>query len=471
MLLKIATTHTPATDLGFLLRKHPENVHRADLSMGKSVIFFPEASEDRCEAALYLDVDPVQLVRGRKGAAGPAMLDHYVNDRPYAASSFLCVAMARTLRDAMAGRAPEREELAEKAIPLELTVTPLHSKDGDEILRRLFEPLGYTVETEAALLDDQYPDWGKAPCQTLRLKATIRLSEALTHLYVLIPVLDDGKHYWVSDDEVEKLIAKGGEWLQAHPERDLVAKRYLRKRRYARAALSVLDEKFGAPLEEDETEDEVAAAAEEALEKPMGLNAQRYEDVTAALIDLGARHICDLGCGEGNLLARLMKERDFKRIVGFEVSTMELEKAERRLKLERMSPTQRERIDIYRGSLVYEDERLEGFDAITLVEVIEHVDAERLDALERVVFARAQPGAVIVTTPNREYNAVFETMTPGTLRHADHRFEWTRAEFEAWASGVCNRQSYTVRFEGIGEAVDAFGHPTQMAIFERRADQ
>lgn len=471
MLLKIATTHTPATDLGFLLRKHPDNVHRADLSMGKSVIFFPEATKARCEAALYLDVDPVQLVRGRKGAAGSAMLDHYVNDRPYAASSFLSVAIARTLRDAMAGRAPEREELAETAIPLELTVTPLPSKDGDGILRRLFEPLGYEVELEAALLDDQHPDWGPAPCQTLRLKGSVRLCDALTHLYVLIPVLDDGKHYWVGDDEVEKLIAKGGEWLQAHPERDLVAKRYLRKRRYARAALSVLDEKFGTPLEEDETEDEVAAAAEEALEKPMGLNAQRYEVVTAELLGLGARHICDLGCGEGKLLSRLMKERDFKRIVGFEVSTIELEKAERRLKLDRMSPTQRERIDVYRGSLVYEDERLEGFDAITLVEVIEHVDAERLDALERVVFARAQPGAVIVTTPNREYNAVFETMTPGTLRHADHRFEWTRSEFEAWATAVCNRQSYTVRFEGIGDAVDAFGHPTQMAIFERRADQ
>lgn len=465
MFLKIATTHQPATDLGFLLRKNPANVHRADLAVGKSIIFFPEATEDRCEAVLALDVDPVQLVRGRKGSnRGQSMLDHYVNDRPYAASSFLSVAIARTLRDAMAGRAPEREALAETEIPLELVVTPLPCKGGDEVVRRLFEPLGYEVQTKTEPLDNQYLEWGDSPYRALQLKGTKRLADALSHLYVLIPVLDNDKHYWVGDDEVEKLIAKGGEWLQAHPERELIANRYLRRRRYAREALALLDEKFGIE-EESEALDE--GAEEEALEKPMGLNAQRYEAVTAALQRLNVRKVCDLGCGEGKLLTRLMKEKSFERVVGFEVSTIELEKAERRLKLDRMSPTQRARIDIFRGSLVYEDDRLEGFDSITLVEVIEHVDMERLDALERVVFAKARPGSVIVSTPNFEYNQLFEGMTPGQLRHGDHRFEWTRAEFANWAESVCERQGYSVAFEGIGEAHDTIGHPTQMAVFTR----
>lgn len=463
MLLKIATTHHPATDLGFLLRKNPANVHRTDLAVGKSVIFYPQATEERCEAALMLEVDPIQLVRGRRGSRGSALLDHYVNDRPYAASSFLSVALARTLRDAMSGNAPERETLAQTPIPLELMVTPLPCRGGEDIVRRLFEPLGYAVEIETARLDDAHPEWGDSPYVTLRLSGELRVADALTHLYVIIPVLDNAKHYWVGEDEVDKLIARGGEWLQAHPERELIANRYLRKRRFAREALSLLDEKFGADDEEPAEEDE----KEEGLERPMRLNDQRYEAVVAALARLGVRRVCDLGSGDGKMLARMMKERNFERIVGFEVSTIELEKSERRLKLERMSPSQRARIDIYRGSLVYEDERLEGFDAITLIEVIEHVDAERLDALERVVFAKARPGAVIVSTPNVEFNATFEGMTPGELRHADHRFEWTREEFEAWAAGVCTRQGYEAVFEGIGEADPELGHPTQMAVFTR----
>ncbi|MEL6790443.1 MAG: 3' terminal RNA ribose 2'-O-methyltransferase Hen1 [Pseudomonadota bacterium] len=467
MFLKIATTHKPATDLGFLLRKNPANVHRADLNFGRTVVFYPRAEEDVCEAVLMLDVDPIQLVRGRKDSRGQSLLDHYVNDRPYAASSFLSVAIARVLRDAMSGRAPEREALAETEIPLELTISPLPCSGGEEVLKRLFEPLGYAISSDAVPLDDNHSDWGESRYRTVTLKTMCRLSDALTHLYVLIPVLDNSKHYWIGDDEVEKLIAKGGEWLQSHPEREMIAGRYLRRRRYAREALTLLDEKFGVTAEAEETADEKAAAGEEALEKPLGLNAQRYEIVASVLQRLGARKVCDLGCGEGKMLSRLMQERFLERIVGFEVSTAELEKAERRLKLDRMSPSQRARIDVYRGSLVYEDDRLEDYDAITLVEVIEHVDPERLDALERVVFKSARPGSVIVTTPNIEFNATFEAMTPGELRHGDHRFEWTRAEFESWAEGVGQRQGFVVTFEPIGDVHPEFGPPTQMAIFER----
>jgi len=401
-----------------------------------------------------LDVDPIKLVRGNRGSSSKGMLSHYVNDRPYAASSFLSVAMARTLRDTMAGRAPAREELSNTAIPLELTVSPIPCRGGDSIMRRLFEPLGYEVEIETVPLDEQYTEWGDSPYKTLRLKGTVRLADAITHLYVLIPVLDNAKHYWVGDDEVEKLIAKGGEWLQAHPDRDMIAGRYLKFRRYAREAIGLLDEKFGSI--DNEAEDE-PGSGEEALERPMRLNDQRYESVTQVLKRLGAQQVCDLGCGEGKMLARLMKEKSFTRIIGIEVSTAELEKAERRLKLDRMPPTQRKRIDIFRGSLVYEDERLKGHDVITLVEVIEHVDAERLDALERVVFTKAKPGAVIVSTPNIEFNATFENMKPGQLRHGDHRFEWTRQEFETWAAGVCERNGYTVTYEGIGEAHPTYG--------------
>ncbi|WP_417518797.1 3' terminal RNA ribose 2'-O-methyltransferase Hen1 [Minwuia sp.] len=466
MFLSISTTHRPATDLGFLLRKNPANVHRAELSFGQSIIFYPEAREDHCEAVLMLDIDPIQLVRGRRNSRGAALLDHYVNDRPYAASSFLSVAIARTLRDAMAARAPEREALADTPIPLKLTVVPLPCRGGDAIVRRLFEPLGYEVEAEAALLDSEHPEWGDSRYRTVRLSGTVRLSDALTHLYVLIPVLDNAKHYWIGDDEVGKLIARGGAWLQGHPERDLIAGRYLHRRRYVNEALSLLDEKFGTHEDGDE---DGTVGDEETLEKPLRLNDERYEAVTAALLKLGVTRVCDLGCGEGNLLGRLMRQKQFQRIVGFDVSSMELEKAERRLKLDRMSESQRARIGLFRGSLVYEDTRLEGYDAITLIEVIEHIDPERLDAVERVVFERARPGAVIVSTPNAEYNALFDNLAPGAMRHADHRFEWTRAGFEDWVEGVCARRGYTAFYEGIGAAHADHGHPTQMAVFQKGA--
>lgn len=462
MFLKIATTHQPATDLGFLLRKNPANVHRSDLPFGQSVIFFPTATETMCEAVLMLDVDPVGLVRKRKGAGGDALLDHYVNDRPYAASSFLSVAIARTLRDTMAGRAPEREDLSSTAIPLVLTITPLPCRGGEEIVRRLFEPLGYSVAMETMPLNQGNPEWGDSPYRTVELAATACLSDALTHLYVLIPVLDNGKHYWVGDDEVDKLIAKGGEWLQAHPERDLIANRYLRRPRYAREALSLLDEKFGTDqilIDEDGEEGE--------LEKPIRLNEQRYEAVTSSLLKTGARRVCDMGCGEGKLLARLMKEQNFERIVGVDVSTVALERAERRLKLDRLPPSQRNRIDLLRGSLVYEDDRLQGFDAILLIEVIEHVDVERLEAVERVVFGVAKPNTVIVSTPNIEFNRTFEDLRSDQLRHPDHRFEWTRSEFTEWVEGVCQRHCYKATLEGIGDRHPDYGMPTQMAVFER----
>ncbi len=467
MFLKIATTHQPATDLGHLLRKHPDNVHRADLPFGQSLIFFPKADDDRCEAVLMLDVDPVGLVRKRKGAGSETLLDHYVNDRPYAASSFLSVAMARTLRDAMAGRSPAREALTQTPIPLEFTITPLPCRGADDIVHRLFEPLGYTVSQKGAPLSGKHPEWGASPYRSITLSARVKLCDALTHLYVLIPVLDNRKHYWVGEDEVDKLIAKGGDWLQAHPDRELIANRYLRRRRYADAALALLDEKFGVPVD---VQDQEAEAQEEALEKPLRLNDQRYDTVTAVLLHAGARRVCDLGCGEGKFLARLMKEKPIERVVGVEVSTPQLERAERRLKLDRMSPSQRARIDVIRGSLVYEDDRLKGFDAITLIEVIEHVDAERLGALERVVFQSAAPPTVVVSTPNIEFNRTFEKLSAEGLRHSDHRFEWTRGEFEAWANGVCVRQGYRVSFEGIGDTHPEYGPPTQMAVFSRGGD-
>jgi 3' terminal RNA ribose 2'-O-methyltransferase Hen1 len=463
MFLTLTTTHRPATDLGFLLMKHPDNVHVVGLPFGEATIFYPEAGEERCTAALTVEVDPVELVRGK--GRGAAIEEQYVSDRPYAASSLLSVAIGRSFGTAMGGRSKLRQELADRPIPLEATVTPLPARGGAELIARLFEPLGYAVETRAIALDPAHPEWGESPYVALTLRAEVRLCALLTHLFVLIPVLDNSKHYYVGEDEVQKLLRKGEGWLERHPERELIVRRYLGGfRSLVASALAGLDER----VEPEDAEAAIARdSAEEAIEKPIRLNDQRMERVVGTLKGLGASSVLDLGCGEGRLLRCLLKERAFTRIVGVEVAPRILAAAGDRLRLERMPDLQRKRIELLQGSLVYRDERLKGFDAAAVVEVIEHVEAERLPAFEQALFGHARPGAVVITTPNREYNRLFPGMAEGAFRHGDHRFEWTRAEFEHWARSVAGAHGYEVRFEGIGLADPESGPPTQMGVFTR----
>jgi 3' terminal RNA ribose 2'-O-methyltransferase Hen1 len=148
------------------------------------------------------------------------------------------------------------------------------------------------------------------------------------------------------------------------------------------------------------------------------------------------------------------------------VSVRSLEVAHRRLRLDRLPERQRERIRLIHGSLTYRDDRLQNFDAAAMVEVIEHLDPARLAAFERVVFEHARPATVVLTTPNREYNVVWETLPAGELRHGDHRFEWTREEFRVWATGIARRFGYSVRFLPVGPDDAEVGPPSQMSVFE-----
>lgn len=459
MFLSLATTHRPATDLGFLLHKHPGRAHETELPFGKAVLFYPEATEERCEAALVLDVDPVALVRGK--GRGDGLLDQYVNDRPYAASSFLSVAISRTLRTAMTGASRERQDLADTDIPLEAVLTPLPARGGGErLVRDLFEPLGWTVDVTPVDGGGYF---------TLRLSGRGRVQALLNHLYVLIPVLDDDKHYWVGDDEVAKLLRRGEGWLEAHPAQELIVRRYLNHRRgLARDALARLAPET---REEDVADEATKPHREDGLETPIRLNDTRMAVVADALRHAGAKAIADLGCGEGKLLARLVRERWVERLVGVDASARDLERASRRLKLDVATGPREGRVRLLHGSLTYRDSRWEDCDAAALVEVIEHLEPDRLPALARVVFGVARPATVVMTTPNAEYNALFETLPAGAMRHPDHRFEWTRAEFAAWCGEVATTHGYRVELSPIGPLDEALGAPTQMAVFSREDAQ
>lgn len=486
MLLTLTTTHKPASELGFLLHKNPNKIHTLDLNFGQAHVFYPEAGDERCTAALLLDIDPVGLVR-KNGTGGDAFaLEQYVNDRPYVASSFLSVALGQAYRTAMTGRSKDRQHLAEQALPFVVNIPVLTCRGGLSVLHKLFEPLGYEIEATRLPLDPQFEQWGESNYFDVTLKHTILLSSLLKHLYVLIPVLDHDKHYWIGQDELEKLLRQGEGWLDKHPEKEMIARRYLKNRRALsdQALLRLVDD---SAIEDDDTEDEsdgkgestalsdVASGAqaaavrpkEDVLEKKINLNQMRMEWVLNTLKQCGAKRIVDMGCGEGRLVSLIYRDREFAHVTGCDVSHRALELAQKRFNMERISEHQIQRIAFIQSALTYRDKRLSGFDAATVIEVIEHLEPERLEAFARVIFEFAKPQVVIVTTPNIEYNVLFETLAKGKLRHTDHRFEWTRAEFKTWAEMTAERFGYKVKFDGIGIADDTYGAPTQAAIFEK----
>jgi 3' terminal RNA ribose 2'-O-methyltransferase Hen1 len=452
MLLTISTTHSPATDLGYLLGKHPDRFQTFELSFGRPQVFYPEATTECCTAALLLEVDPVKLVRGQGTS-----LSQYVNDRPYVASSFLSVAIAKVFRSALSGQCKDHPELATLAMPLCAKLAVLPCRGGVDFLARLFEPLGYTVTATPHILDEHFPEWGNSAYFSVELTAITTVQALLSHLYVLIPVLDEDKHYWVGADEVEKLLRHGEGWLNDHPEKAQITQRYLKRQKSL--AQSALDQLGAEELPE-------LAVEEVAIEKPISLNQVRQETVLATLKKYQAKRSIDLGCGEGKLITLLAKDNFFEQIGGMDVSYRSIEYAQARLDQIFLSAAQQQRIQLFQGSLTYRDRRLADYDAATLVEVIEHLDESRLAALARVVFEFAHPRLVLITTPNSEYNIKFENLPTGKMRHHDHRFEWSRVEFQTWATGICQRFNYTVRFTDIGSVDPDVGAPTQMAIFE-----
>ena len=462
MLLTLTSTAAQASDLGYLLHKHPDRVQQFDLSFGSAFVHYPEATAERCTVALQIEVDSISLARRRGRRGDPGSIASYVNDRPYAAGSMLSVAIGRIFGTAMRGTCTARPELPDVRLPLRLHLPAVAARagrgdeGGADLVERLFAPLGWSVKVGVSELAPGL-GWGDSPYLDLTLTGDQRLADALSHLYVLLPVLDDAKHYHASMEEVDKLIRRGEGWLATHPERDLITRRYLAARRdWVDDALTRLDA----------LDDRVEEAPTDEDAPPPPLKLRRLDAVLDALRDVDARSVADVGCGEGFYLRALLDDPRFTRILGLDVSARELDRAERRLGLERRSDQQRARISLKQSSVTYIDDDLSGFDAVLLVEVVEHIEPNRHDSLERSVFSAARPRHVVVTTPNVEHNHLFG-MAPEELRHPDHRFEWTREQFRAWADGVASRTGYTVEYRPVGDEDPEHGPPTQLALFTR----
>jgi len=479
MLLTITYKGLQATDLGFLLYKNPSRAQRFEMSFGNAYVFYPKAEETECTVALLIDLNPVDLARGKVGSTEGGLFD-YINDRPYVASSFMSTAISKVFSTAMSGRCDSRPELVASPLDLEARITMLPCRGDTQIVSSIFEPLGYTVSFENFALDEKFPDWGESDYINITIRGNVRLCDLLNHLYVLIPVFDKQKHYWMSDDEVEKLLRHGEGWLSSHPEMKLITRRYFNKKKGLanRAIERLLDtEEIVSAVEEVQSEVDVMLseqegtraeiAVPEANEKRIPLNDQRLDAVVRAVRNCGAKSVVDLGCGEGRLLSKLINENQITKLIGLDVSIYALERAKDRLHLDRVAEYKRDKVTLVQGSLTYRDKRIEGYDAACVVEVMEHMDIDRLPAFERVVFEFASPRTIIITTPNEEYNKNYAQLSAKTMRHHDHRFEWTRDEFRQWAERVCQQYGYSVVYSDIGEIDQTVGAPTQMGVFTK----
>ena len=474
VLLTITYVGKQTQDLGYLLHKNPYRAQSFDLSFGNAYVFYPEVTDEKTTAALLLDINPIDLARGKLGTRDGGLFD-YVNDRPYVASSFMSTALVRVFGSAMNGKCDKKQELADTPLDLTACVHMLPCRGTEDLPKEIFEPLGYTVETRTSILDEKFPEWGDSAYIDLTISGKVTLAALLNHLYVLIPVFDKQKHYYVSEDEIEKLMKHGEGWLAGHPARNKIVNRYFKMRRsYAHKAIDRLIE--SEPVDTDdlaEDEDEVAeetpvsAEATEAKEKRISLNTRRLEAVKNAVIESGASSVIDLGCGECKLTSMLLEEKQIKRVGAADVAVKVLEKAKQNLRYDRMPPYKKDKLTLMQASLTYKDPRFSGYDAACVVEVIEHLDPQRIAAFERVLFEFAVPNTVIVTTPNKEYNAHYEWLAEGNLRHDDHRFEWGREEFRKWTEHICEIYGYTVERSEIGDVDEAFGAPTQMGVFRK----
>ncbi|MBW4084382.1 3' terminal RNA ribose 2'-O-methyltransferase Hen1 [Paenibacillus sp. S150] len=476
MHLIIRVTGAGAGMLSRLLAKNPDNLYDRMEKEARVRIAFTASSEQEAEAVIYVTPDPVELVKGASSAHND--ITQYINDREFVVSSLFCTYIRSALGTALNGKTKEAYlPWVNRKLALELTFGPVASNLPDHALEDLFIPLGYEVVLERGDAAYAFELKSRSSVRYIKLKGIQTLQTALRQLFVLIPALDDYKHYYISDDEVDKIRRYGDGWLENHPQRALILKRTLRfagaikhyedqmagdgqqAENGASGEAPGIAEPFAAPAE--------ASAGTGAAEAPKArLNDLRYAAIADTVERLAARRsIVDFGSGGGKLSARLSSVPGVQEIKAVEPSAAaQLRAMDRFAKLEgRPGAIVPEPVT---GSLFYYDEALRGKDVMILCEVIEHIDERRLNRVMETIFHEYAPGTLIITTPNKEYNALYQ-MEHEKLRHRDHRFEWDREAFGAWCSCWTSAYNYSVRLSGIGEFAQEYGYPTQMAIFTK----
>ncbi|EGW40788.1 3' terminal RNA ribose 2'-O-methyltransferase Hen1 [Desulfosporosinus sp. OT] len=462
MQLAIKATGEGAKMLSFLLSKNPQNLYDRMEKGHRIRLTYTVFSDSEVEAVIFVTPDPVELV---KNSPDTYEITQYINDREFVVSSIFCSYIRSALGTALNGR-PKDEYLdwAKHAFLLTIGFGPVATDLPDVAIKQLFEPLGYRIEIERGQAAYNFQLKERSSARFINLQGTLTVQNALKHLFVLIPVLDNYRHYFIDEREIEKLERYGEGWLADHPLKDLIIKRTLR----FRELIDQVGENFDQADTNADTNNEALTPELELKSQPVvRLNELRYQRVVKIVENLPAREsIVDFGAGEGKLSARLGFIPGVQEILAVEPTEKEQLRA-----LKRFSEASRKDdfispILIW-GSLFYYDEQLRAKDVMILNEVIEHIDESRLPRVMDTILGSYKPQVLLITTPNVEYNTVYQ-MDDQAVRHKDHRFEWTRSEFSEWTHTLARNYSYDVQLDGIGEEVEGYGHPSQIAIFTRQ---
>lgn len=437
--------------ISYLLSKNPSNLYDRDEKGSRVRLVYTAFTEEETEILIYVTPDPVELVRNSPNTFD---ITQYINDREFAVSSLFCSYIKSALATALNGK-PKEEFIkwVDYKFNLVLGFGPVASDLPDAVIESIFTHLGYEVNIERGLTDYSFQLKSRSSVRYITLTGHQTLQNAMRHLFILIPVMDNYKHYYMDKSEVDKLERYGAGWLDDHPMRDLIIKRSLKFKELIREVAVPQKEVF--IKEESETVEET--------EVKVRLNEQRYQTIVDIVTNLPHKEtVVDFGSGEGKLSVRLGFAPGVKEILAVEPSQMSQLRAMQKWDKARASegflaPTQ------VWGSLFYFDTRLCDKDVMILSEVIEHIDEFRLPPIMETVFVQYTPKTIIINTPNYEYNVVYEMQD--NLRHRDHRFEWTREQFNSWCNELSAKYKYSVNIGGIGEEDQDFGFPTQIAVF------
>ncbi|MFF2588046.1 3' terminal RNA ribose 2'-O-methyltransferase Hen1 [Peribacillus butanolivorans] len=448
MQLTIQASGDNVQAISYLLSKNPSNLYERNHKGHLVRLFYSKFTETELEATIFVTPDPIELVKGNSNSYD---INHYINDREFAVSSIFCSLIRSALGTALNGQPKEEHtEWVNHPFSFQFEFGPVVSSLSDNQLKDLFEPIGYEVMITRPEIEYSFQIKDKSSARYISLKGMKTLQDGLRHLFVLIPVIDNYKHYYIDEKEIEKLERYGDGWLKDHPMRDYIYRQSLR----FKEVYSIVENRK--PEEKKEEK-----------ESKVRLNDLRYEKIVDTVSQMNPRSIVDFGSGEGKLSVRLGFVEGIKEILAVEPSQTAAIKALGRF--EKVKNKEKFVVpETLWGSLFYYDERLKNKDVIILCEVIEHIDEYRLPKVLDTILHNYQPNALIITTPNREYNEVYDK--EDVLRHNDHRFEWTRAEFRQWCTERNHRDIYSLKFEGIGEEHDTYGYPTQMCVFERKED-
>jgi 3'' terminal RNA ribose 2''-O-methyltransferase Hen1 len=457
MLLTITYKGKDTQDLGYMLFKNPNRPQSVKLTTGSAYVYYPKVSDEETTIALLLDINSLDLAKGEKGKdVQPQSLFDYVNDRPYVASSFLATAMNKVFGTAISGRGDEYQELVDSKLNLSATIHMFPCPVDKERINKVFEPLGYEVNYETFLLDNKFPEWGDSKYVNLTVSGNVVLRDLLKQIILLIPVFDKFKHYDVSNqDELNKLLKLGDGWLSDHPEKDFIVNRYLQ---FKKGLVNKAQEHLKSDV--DEIEESIDKAV---TEKEESLNTTRFNSVINELIKIEAKSVLDIGCSNGKLLEAIRDKMPNIKLAGIDVHLKAVSIADKMANKKDL-----DKIDFFQSSILYKDKRFKGYDAVTAIEVMEHIDEFKLYLFEKVLFGYINPRVAILTTPNKDYNENYDNINNKGLRHFDHRFEFTKREFESWVTKICSKYGYIYFFKSIGKADEKDQQPTLMVTFMKK---